>query len=401
MNPTHRSPPPASHPSAAPHAPPAVHQRAEPIRVCHIIPTLDEGGAEKQLCLLTVGLDRRQFSPSVITLTRHGPRLRELQAAGVPVFSVNKRGKLDPTALWRLRQQIQRLQPTIVHTWLYAANSYGRVAARLAGVPIIIAAERCVDPWKGLSHRLVDSLLAGWSQAMVTNSPAVRDFYANRGIAAGRFEVIPNGIPETPNDQLNRYDRQTALRQMGLDPSWRVIGSIGRLWPQKGYKELIWGAELLRVGRPDVCYVILGDGPQRARLEWYRDQIRASSRLFFLGHRHDVSRLLPHFDLFWNGSHYEGQSNSILEAMAAGVPVIASDIPGNRDLIEHQKTGLLFRLGDSAQLAQITSELLNQPERCRRLAAAAQERLVTHFSVATMVDRYQRFYRRLLREQGL
>lgn len=372
-----------------------------PVRVCHIIPTLDEGGAEKQLCLLAGGLDRQQFSPTVITLTRQGPRLAELEAAGVPVYSINKRGKLDQAALWRLRRQLMLLRPTIVHTWLYAANSYGRLAAWLAGVPIIVGAERCVDPWKGLSHRIVDSLLARCSAAMVTNSPAVRDFYAGRGISAERFEVIANGVPASAAEDRNSYDRQTAMRHMGLDPAWRVIGSIGRLWPQKGYKDLIWGAELLRVSRPDICYVIIGDGPQRARLEWYRDQIRASSRLFFLGHRHDAAQLLPHFDLFWNGSHYEGQSNSILEAMVAGVPVIASDIPGNRDLIEHQASGLLFRPGDSAQLAQLSNDLLNQPDRCRQLATAARERLTTHFSVATMVERYQRLYRRLLQQRGL
>lgn len=359
------------------------------IRICWIIPTLEEGGAEKQLCLLAKGIDRQRFEPLVVTLTRSGPRLADLQNHGVPVVEIKKRGKLDPLALRRLTKMVRSFAPHIVHTWLFAANSYGRMAALQAKVPVIFGGERCVDPWKGLTHAIIDRSLAKRTTGIITNSSAIADFYAARGIDPKKFHIIPNGVEPSEIPPISRTE---AAHRMGVDPNRILIGAVGRLWLQKGHKEMIWAAEMLRIVHESSSLVIVGDGPERERLEHYRDQVLAAKEIRFIGHRSDVSQLLPHFDIYWNASLYEGQSNSILEAMQASVPVIASDIPGNRDLIQHESTGMLFPASDVGALMKTTSQLIQSPELRKQLAEKAKKKVETDFSVRKMIVLHEKLY---------
>lgn len=366
-----------------------------PLKVVHIIPTLDQGGAEKQLCLLCAHLDRSRFDTHVVVLTHTGPREESLRQHGIPVHAINKRAKFDPLAYARLKAKLGELRPDIVHTWLFAANSYGRAAARAAGVPVIIAGERCVDPWKGWWQLAVDRWLLKSTTAVVTNTSAVTQFYAQKKLPVDRFVVIPNAV-EPP--QVKRLSQADVCQRLGLPPRAKLVMSIGRLWPQKGYRDLIWCGELLHVAYPDVWYVIVGDGPERARLMHYRDQVRGDDSVRFAGERTDALELLSGADVLWNGSLYEGQSNTILEAMSLGIPVVASDIPGNRDLVQHEKTGYLFKLGDVAALTRQTNHLLNTPELATALGAAGRQRTLDEFSVERMVERHAELYERLYAE---
>ena len=163
-------------------------------RILHIIPTLDAGGAEKQLTLLAAGLPRDRFDVHVCALTRGGPLEELLRQAGMPLCVIGKRWKLDPAALWQLKRHIERLKPDLVHTWLFAGNSYGRAAALWAGVPRLVAGERGVDRWKEWHELAIDRKLSRRTDRIATNSRAVRDFYVARGLPAEKFVVIPNGI---------------------------------------------------------------------------------------------------------------------------------------------------------------------------------------------------------------
>jgi glycosyltransferase involved in cell wall biosynthesis len=363
------------------------------IRVCFIIPTLDQGGAEKQTSLLARGLNRDEFEAIVIVLTRTGPREAELIESGIAVHHINKSSKLDPFAWLRLRKLLKQLKPDIVHSWLFAANAYGRTAAMSARVPVVLGSERSVDPWKNGYQFWIDKQIGKRTQGLTANSLGTIDFYQQHGIPASWFEMIPNGIEPM---QPSRLSREEACQRMGVSPDRRIVLSIGRLWAQKGYKDLLWAAELLRVMREDICYVIIGDGPDRERLELYRDNIRGASQIFFLGHRTDAQDLLSHCDLLWNGSLYEGQSNVILEAMQSGVAVIASDIPGNRELIIHDQTGLLYPLGNVDDLTRYSNQLLSDPARRQSLVERAKAHVQTEHSIEQMIARHAKLYREKL-----
>lgn len=366
------------------------------MRILFIIPTLDRCGAEKQLTLLATGLPRDRFDVRVCALTRGGPLSEPLQAAGIPLTVIGKRLKIDPLAYWRLRRHIRQVAPDIVHTWIFAANAYGRWAAFSAGVRHVLAGERCVDPWKRAHELALDRYLARRTQRIVTNSTGVREFYVRHGIPGDKFEIIPNGI--VPFVSAAALDRESLLNELGLAPGVRLIAAVNRLWPQKRIKDLIWAADLLKVIRDDVHLLIIGDGPQRWRLERFRDQCEIADRVHFLGERSDVPRFLPHLDCLWLGSEYEGQSNALMEAMAAGLPVVASDIPGNRDLVVHGTTGFLVPVGDRAGFARWTNTLLEDEALARRLGQAGRERMRTEFSVERMIQRHVALYERMLQE---
>ena len=362
------------------------------LKVCQIIPTLVEGGAEKQLCLLASHLDSKRFESHVVVLTHSGPLEAQLRSSGVHVHVVGKRFKADPTALLRLTRLLKSIRPDIVQTWLFAANSYGRLAAARAKVPVVIASERCVDPWKGWLHHRIDRWLLRYTSALSTNSPGVVDFYSKHHIPGDMFRVVPNAIlPPPPAITKSEF-----FTRLNIPPRKFVVIAVGRLWPQKGYPELIWASELLRVVLDNqVWLVIVGDGPEREKLMRLRDHYGSKDSVRFVGHRSDAQQLLTASDLLWNGSLYEGQSNTILEAMSAGVPCLATDIPGNRDLIVHDKTGILYPQGDVGRLARESFKLLSNLDMLKSFQQENRIRVAEEFSLERMIQGYEQLYEQL------
>lgn len=405
-------------------------------KILQIIPTLDRCGAEKQMVLLATHLPKDKFEVEVIVLTRSGAFEEELTEANIPTTLIGKRLKFDPFALNRLKRKIRTFQPDLVHTWLFAANAYGRKAAIDCGVPHIVAGERCVDLWKSWYHFYIDRRFAQKTDRIATNSEGVKDFYVQHGLPAEKFVVIPNAVlpSETiiassisisakeileeigvtnfePNGDYvpvvhSEYDseRKTFLP---IAPELRfrqppfIIGIVSRLWQQKRIQDLLWVFETLKFVNLNFHAIIIGDGPERDMLLRLRDQWELSDCVHFLGQRDDVPRFMTNFDVLLNGSAYEGQSNSILEAMAMGIPVIATDIPGNRDLVIDGVTGLL--VPDSAgdfrfrrrTFVEKTISLLENVELRKKMGTAAKTRIAEHFTLEQMIQRYAELYQTL------
>ncbi len=379
-------------------------------RVTMLIPTLVQGGAEKQMSLLAAGLPRSEFDVSVVALTAGGPWLQYLQDRDIPVTVIGKRFKADPFALYRLVGQLRLLRPDVLHTWIFAANAYGRLAARWAGVRTCVVGERCVDLWKNELHFALDRWLDRRTDAYVTNSQGVVDFYQLHRVGLGKFHVIPNAIESIESDSPSLVDsdsnqeiraevkqaRSEWRQKLDLPQSSLVVTSLARLWPQKRLKDLIWAMDLLNCQHDHVHLVIAGDGPERGRLEQFAREAKVEAHVQFVGHLQQPSSLLQASDLVALVSEYEGQSNAIMEAIRCRVPVLVSDIPGNRDLVPDESFGWLCQVGDRIGIAKKIQAVIHDSQSALQRAAAAQERLSRDFSESAMIESHIRLYRQLV-----
>lgn len=353
------------------------------------------------MALLAEGLARAEFESYICALSHGGPLAAELTAAGISVTAIGKRWPLDPQAWWQLRRHVRRLRPDVVHAWGGAANVYGYFAARTCGVRCVVLAQRCVAPWKSAAERAMDRYLARRADVVVANGAAVRDSCLTSGLPADKIRVIPNGVNSAPTPSLTR---RQMLEKLGVPEQSRLVGWVGPLVPRKRVKDAIWAADLLKVIRDDMHLIVLGDGPHRDRLLRYRDQVEIADKVHFLGACDDLCDWMPHFDVLWSTSGHEGQSNAVLEAMAAGVPVVACDIPGMRELVvdmadgkeDLPATGYLVRLGHRAGFARWTNHLLDHPDLARQLGDAGRQRALGQFSVEAMVAGYASLYREVL-----
>ena len=372
------------------------------LNVLQLIPTLDRSGAEKQMVLLAKGLPRDRFRVEVAALTRLGPLEAELVAAGVPVTLIAKRHKVDPLALGRLVRFLRSKRFDVVQTWIYAADTYGRVAARRAGVPVVVTAEMAVDLWKGRSERAVDRFLARWTDRVVGNSRAVVDFYRDAvGIPVAQLALIPSGIADDEPPPL--VDPAQVGVEPGLPPDCPMALFVGRLAEQKGVADLLSALDLLQHVRPDLRTLIVGDGPLRGRLEATARafQLTQDRRALFLGHRDDVPRLLAASDLLVLPSLYEGMPNVVLEAMRFRKPVVATAAPGTTEVVKAESTGLLVPLRNPPALAQAIRRVVADPALAHSLGEAGRVRVEAEFGVDRMVARFAELYETLAREKGI
>jgi glycosyltransferase involved in cell wall biosynthesis len=367
------------------------------IKVLLLIPTLDHSGAEKQFALLAARLPRDEFDVHAVTLTRGGPYESMIRDAGIRLTNLNKRMKFDPLALWRLKSLLEAEKPDILHSWIFAANAYGRLVAGKKRRPKVLVSERCVDSWKSPWQLWLDRKQIGRTTRLVGNSQSVAEFYRSLGVPAEKLVVIPNGV-EMPNGPP--VDRDRVLAEFQIPPGSRVVGFAGRLARQKRVRDIVWAMQLLKQLTDRVYLMVVGDGPERASLIELARHMACDHLVRFVGHRDDAARLIGLFNVFWLASDFEGMSNSMMEAMAAGVPVVASDIPPNRELLVDGQTGFLVKVGDSVGMAQFTDRILADPALAKRLGEAGRERMRTNFSVERMVSLHAELYRQVVSDDG-
>jgi glycosyltransferase involved in cell wall biosynthesis len=368
------------------------------LNILQLIPTLDRSGAEKQMVLLAKGLPRDRFRVEVAALTRLGPLGADLREAGIPITLIGKRLKADPLALARLSSFMKERKFDVVQTWIFAANTYGRLAAKRAGVPVVVVSEMAVDLWKGRGQLAVDRFLAKWTDRVVGNSNAVVEFYRKAGIPSSRLEVIPSGIGD---EEPPAVDPVEVRREFGFAPDAPVVLFAGRLAPQKAVGDLIAALDVLQHVRPDLRALIVGDGPDREALEDLVNSFGLRLAVKFLGHRDDVPRLLAASDLLVLPSLYEGLPNVVLEAMRFRKPVVATSAPGTTEVVVDGETGLLVPMKAPTALARAIRTVIEDRDLARRMGEAGRARAEAEFRAETMVERFAGLYERIAREKAI
>jgi glycosyltransferase involved in cell wall biosynthesis len=373
---------------------PASHA-AVPHAIVHVVDSLEFGGLERVVADLAVAQARRGHRVHVFSIQdTHGLRA-ELERAGIPVVQGGKRSGLDPALVLRLRALVRGLGGCIVHTHNFVPNYYAAMAVvGLRGAVLVNTCHNMGARLRAPRLRLLyrASLLRTRRVAMVGRQ--VEERLTKLGIAPrGRTEVVPNGIPLTRHERLPGA-RERARTVLALPDDALVIGCVGRLVELKNHRVLIAQLPALAADFPQLRLVLLGDGPLAPALRAQAAALGAADRVVMPGARDDVHALLPGFDVFALPSHTEGLSIALLEACAAGLPIVASRVGGNPEIVVEDVTGRLFDPDDGAALQPILSTLLADPALRARLGHAARVWVEENGSVEVMCDKYDGVYAR-------
>lgn len=356
------------------------------IKICYVIGTLEIGGAEKQLLKLIKGMDREKFAPVVIAL-RSGLLKEEFEKV-VKVIVVGKRWKVDLLFLIRLISIIRKERPDILHTFMFTANTWGRIAGIVSGVPVIIASERCVDIWKKWYHKWIDKILLKFTYKVVGNSNSVKKFYQRiEKIPEHKIEVIYNGVDleEFKNIDITLPD----IQKKGF-----LIGTGGRFTQQKGLINLLMAIPDVLKEIPDTKFIFVGDGPLRRNFEDFVQKKGISNSVIFTGYRKDILSIFSLCDVIVVPSLFEGMPNIVLEAMALKKPVIATNIPEIAELIEDGKNGLLVPVKNNVKdIAEKILYLLKNPEERKKMGEEAYNLIVKKFTIENTVKKYEELYK--------
>ena len=355
------------------------------MRILYLIEALDLGGAEQVVICLARGLDRSRFQPIICCLTRPGRFAPLLEEAGVPIFCLDKRPKLDWPVIFRLQKLIRDQKVDLVHSHLFTANLWGRLAACLSRTPIVVT-EHSVDTWKGRTHLWLDRFLNLATTRWVFVSRQVRDFYESRlGHLGSRATVIINGVP--------------LPAVWGLPPGRRpvTLATVGRLAPEKEqvrFVELL--GDLHQEGLP-VRGLIVGEGPQRAVIEQAVRARGLEGVVELTGLALRMEALWSRVDLFCLTSSREGLPLTALEAMGYGIPVLATSVGGVSECLQDGVEGVLVPFGDWEKFRLQARRLVQDEALRRRMGEAGRVRTESQFNQQRMTEQHQTLYESLLR----
>jgi glycosyltransferase involved in cell wall biosynthesis len=341
------------------------------------------GGTERQMIELVRRLDSARFAVHVACFHRDGawlPRVVE-RAASVVEFPIHgfarpqTGGQLFSFARWCRRERI-----AVVQTCDLYANTFGLLGAALGGVPVRIGSRRELNPDKTPWQIRAQRAAYRCATKVVANSPAAERMLRQEGLAAGSIAMIPNGV------DLAAYTDRTAATHI------RRIVTVANLRPEKEHETLIASAAALVGSHPDLRFQIVGDGPRKRELQDLVIARGLGRHVEFLGHRDDVPSLLASADAFVLPSRSEAFPNGVIEAMAAGLPVVASAVGGLLDLIDPGRTGMLVAPSDSDALTSALRFLIEHPGRAASMGRAARVEIQQRYSFERMVSAFERLY---------
>ncbi len=383
-----------------------------PVRVLHPITRLIIGGAQENTLLTAHLLDKARWQVDVICGPQTGPegslmdeaRQRDIPLTVEPVLVREVNPFKDFLAFVWLTRKIKKGQYTIVHTHSSKAGILGRWAAKAAAVPIIV---HTVHGWghHDRQHPLVQKfyiLLEKFTLPITDQLIAVSPQDVEKGLAAGigrpdNYVVIRSGI-ELDRFGHPQHPRKQVRAGLGIPPKAPVVGTVTRLSPQKAPLDFVQAAGIIAKTMPNVYFIIVGDGPLRPQVEALARQLGIADRLILTGLRRDVPELLNAFDVFALSSLWEGLPRVLPQALATGLPVVATAIDGNAEAVQDGVNGLLVPPGKPAALAQQIKNLLENPTLAVQLGKAGRLR-AAEFGAVKMVEDLSALYTRLIAQQ--
>lgn len=370
------------------------------INVLYIIDSMFNAGAQTHIAGMIRGHDKNRFRPYLICLQEKGPLGEKLEAEGYPVAAYGLKRVYALQAAWSYTQFIpflRRERIDIVHAYLFSAQIYGIPPSRLAGVPLVIAGRRDAGKyWTALRYLLARKFANSFSHIQIANAQAVKEFVVREeGVPQDKVRIVANGI------DASRFSPQEGTVDR-VDRPVLTVGYVGSLTRVKQVEVLLRAAKRVLPECPRLRILIVGGGPVSTQrlvegqtdlwLKSRAHELGLSDHVVFTGARTHIQEELKGMDIFVMPSILEGMSNAILEAMATGLPVIAADSGGNRELVDEGGTGYLFPVGDDQRLGELLLDLLGSEEKRRAMGRAARQRVMEQFTVQRMVAEMERAY---------
>jgi glycosyltransferase involved in cell wall biosynthesis len=387
---------------------------AEPIRVLRVIARLNVGGPALHVAYLSAGLQERGYETTLVAgeLARGEESMAAVaEGRGVEVLAVSELHRevspvRDLVAAFRLAGLIRKLRPHVVHTHTAKAGAVGRVAVLLSGArprPIVVhtfhghVLRGYFGPLQESGFRLLERLLARGTDALVAVSPQVRDDLVGLGVAPPeRFVVVRLGIELEERVGGDGDARARARRLLGVPDDRFLVGWMGRMTAVKRTDDVLLAFKELRDRGVDAGLCLVGDGPDRDGLEERAYELGIARHLFSLGYQDAVADWYAAFDVLILPSANEGTPVSVIEALAARRPVVATDVGGVSDVVRDGVDGFLVEAGDTSALAERLATLAGDEALRTRMGDAGRERVLRRYAVARLVDDVDRLYRSLL-----
>ncbi len=375
------------------------------MKIAYLLPNIETGGTERQVLALARLLDRSRFTPSLVTTAGGGALHAQFSALmPVTVFGDPARANRARASAWGHAMTVRRLaaiyraeRPDILHAYLPSSNVLGPIAARLSGVPRVIVSKRSLSDYKDKFPllRRVEPVGNRLADVILVNSDAVRrDVEKTERFWEGKFRKVYNGVdvpePWCP-EEADRFRRRE-----GIAPGSLVVLAVANFFAYKGHLDLVEAAMRMAALVPEAVFLLAGhDAGNMERCRIRARELGVERRVRFLGGRPDVADLLRACDVFVHPSHQEGFSNAVLEAMAAGRAVVATDVGGVPEAVAHGETGLLVPPRSPAALAAALVVLLRDPARARRMGEAGRRRVLERHATGRMVAEIEGLYETL------
>ncbi|RQW01380.1 glycosyltransferase [candidate division KSB1 bacterium] len=375
-----------------------------PLRVMQLVLSLAIGGTEKLVYDIVHRVDKRNFSPIVCCLDTYGDFGEELQREGYRVYVLNRQAGINWSLIGRLKTIIEKEKIDVIHAHQYTPYFYGLMVSLFFKItlstkrPKLIFTEhgRFYPERRKIKRMLANPILSVFTDEIVTISESTKaSLITYENFPASRIKVVYNGIDFTHFSRT--CDVSAKKEALGLPSKARVIGIVARLDPIKNHAMLLRAFTQVVQTIPETYLVIVGDGPEEQSLKTLASALGISDHTIFLGARQDVAELLHVFDIFALSSFTEGTSVTLLEAMGAGIPIVATNVGGNPEVVEDQKTGYLVPNDNDQVMAAMLLKLLQDETARQKMGQAGQQRAHTWFSLDKMVNTYTNLYLKVLR----
>lgn len=368
--------------------------RRTPPRIAYLVHEFDNGGIERNIVNLANHLKREQFEPIIVCITKSGKAAQSL-TKNVEIFEIRKKPGWSSKAIWRLSKILREQRVTILHSNNWGTLIEGSIARHIANTPVHIHTEHGqglhtnLRPHKRILRKILSRLAFENLNEVCVCARSVAPLVSTRtGFAESRMRLLSNGVPQPKFTEANSF-RKSICKQFAIPIEAHIIGTTGRLVPIKGFDLAIRAIQELTTSETKPHLILVGDGESRAHLTQLSSELGISDRVHFPGHQTDVGPWLQAFDLFLNTSHSEAMSLSILEALACGIPVIATDVGDNRRLLlDMSPCGRVIEEAKPLVLAKEIESLLQNPTLRAEYSNNGRSTYLSKYSVQSMLQNH-------------